>query len=212
MKNNKENQDKFEKGFFVDSKSLEETKGEKNSWWEDGFVDKYDNSTLDMKRLSDKELSFEMGFLNEMPISQMKMPNTKPRKKAIKAKYFGILDSNSETIWAEDFFRSNTGIKNGDFDATVVGYHINSNSCEITLGFKGEFDNYFFVNYFKEADTMKELFQQINEDFNAWDEYDTEHDLNQLLGTKYKITVDKDSEHYPLIIKWEIKRRNNNAR
>ena len=56
---------------------------------------------------------------------------------------------------------------------------------------------------------MSELLKEINDDFDCWDEYNTEHDLSELLGEKYNISVDKDTEYMPLRINGKTKRSKN---
>ena len=209
MKNNKYTQEMFEKGTFFNPKWLEETKGEKNAWWEDGHIEKIDKSSTLAEPLTNRQRSFELGFLEEMPVSSLKFDDKSPNKRPIKAKYLGLSDSDSETIWAEDFFKAYTETPVAHYNAVVVNQCISvttSCNCEIILAFQGELGNYFFVKYVKEADTMADLLKEINEDFDCWDEYDTEHDLDALLGVEYHISVDKDSRLAPLTIGWRTKR------
>ena len=211
MKKSDSHKKMFEQGLAFNPRWIEKTKGNKNPWWEDGLVEEIDKNPNDSKiMLTNKQRSFELGFLEELPVSQMSFLDKKdPKKRQIKAKYLGCAINDSDVVWADDFFKSFTETRTEDYDAVVTNCFITATSfysCEIILAFRGEFHNLYFVKYHQQADTLAELYNQINEDFDCWDEYDTEHNLDDLLGVKYCIKVDKDNSKRPLWINGRVKK------
>ena len=204
MKKNKHTQTRFEKGLLFSPSWLEETKKTKNAWFESGFMEEVDTKLTDIKPLTSKQLSFEKGFLEEMNVTNMHFENEQcPSKRKIKLKHFDRTASDEETVLATDFFKAFTEIRTDDYNAIVVDYKISAQSsciCEIILAFQGESENYFFVKYVQTADTTTELLNQINDVFYCWDEHDSEHNLENLLGNTYHINVDKDSTTAPIKI------------